>query len=396
VSQKRETVKRFDRVALPATKVIRTDEGFIRAPARLTRAGLFTYRNPITGDTWRELRLPEEVFKADSLATLDLLPLTMTHPRPTGSGDPLDGAVTAKNAQRLTVGSVGKIRRDEADPNYVAGEVLITDGGAVVSVENGDRELSCGYFCEREPAAPGATYKDPVTGDVSDYRFVQRNIQYNHVAIVPVGRAGPDAKIILDHNDAIELAPGDPADSKKGTPTMKKKIVIDGVSFEVEENVAQAFEKYEATRNKSIDTLTARADSADGQVKKLTADLAVAADPKRFEAAVASRLSLASVASKHEIKIDGLDDMAIRRATLAKIAPSLKLDGKSDDYVVAAFEIETSRNPVNAQLGALPAAPAVPGATGPTTDAAPGSHRAAHVTGFFGHDATKRTDASTK
>lgn len=389
VSVKNEIVKRFDRAALTAAKVIRTDEGFIRAPARLTRAGVFTYRRD--GREWRELRLPEEVFHADSLASLGLLPLVVNHPRPIGSGEVLDGAVTAKNAQRLTVGSVGKIRRDEADPNYVAGEVLITDSEAVSRVENGERELSCGYFCERIPADPGATYKDPVTGDTLDYQFVQRNIQYNHVAIVPMGRAGPDAKILLDHNDAIEHTPdGSPVDTKEGLP-MLKKITIDGIAFEVSETIAQAFEKNEAAHKVTIDRLTARADVAEGQAKKLTADNAQLADPKRFESAVASRLALATVAGKHEIKIDGLGDMEIRRAVLNKIAPSLKLDGKSDEYVNAAFEIESARNPITEQLNNLPAS----GGTAPalTGDSAPGAHRTAHTTGFFGTDATKRNDA---
>lgn len=379
VSKKTETVRRFDRASL--TRVIRTDEGYLRAPARLTRAGVFEYRN--AGKVWRELRLPEEVFQADSLKSFELLPLVDQHPREN------NGAIDSTNVKRLQVGSVGRVTRDESDPNYVSGEILITDAAIVSKVEGGSRELSCGYYCEREPAAPGSVYKDPVTDAITPYDFVQRNIRGNHVAIVDQGRAGPDARIMLDHNDGIEHSPdGDPVDPK-GAP-MLKKITVDGVSFEVAENIAQAFEKFEREQKTAIDKLTARADSADSQVKELTGKLALASDSKRFEAAVSARVALVKAADAYEVKCDGLDDAAIKRAVIAKIDPSIKLDGKSADYVDAAFDLACTRNPVSVQLDSVN-----PGTSQTSRPAAPGSegkHRQEYVTGFFGHDATKRSD----
>lgn len=352
-------------------RVTRTDEGYLRAPARLTRAGVFEYRN--AGRTWRELRLPEEVFSADSLASFDLLPLVVNHPVEN------DGAVDASNAKRLAVGSVGSIARDSEDPNYVSGMILITDGDAVRRVENGERELSCGYFCEREPAAPGSTYKDPITGDATPYDFVQRNIRGNHVAIVPQGRAGPAARILLDHNDAIESNPdGEPVNA--GKDHNMKKITIDGISFEVAEAVAQAWEKSEVAAKATLDRLAARADSADGQVKDLTAKLAIATDAKLIASQVSARVSLEQTAAKHDVKCDGLDNDAIKRAVVAKIDPSIKLDGKSADYLAAAFDLALARNPVVEQF----ATPAT------RTDAAPGDHRSKHAVGFFSIDATER------
>ena len=57
----------------PAEK---TAEGFLIARAPLTSVGVFTYRNA-DGTPRRELRLPEEVFSEESLATLKLKPLTL-------------------------------------------------------------------------------------------------------------------------------------------------------------------------------------------------------------------------------------------------------------------------------------------------------------------------------
>ncbi len=384
MSKKIETVKRYDRaLTLDATRVIRTDEGYLRAPARLTRTGVFHYRNPVTGQRWSELRLPEEVFKADSLASFELLPVIVNHIGP-------NIAVTAENAKSVQVGSVGGIHQDREDPNFVSGTVLITDGETVAAIERGKVELSNGYFCEKEPVTLDAqgqrpTYKDPHTGIEEPYDFIQRGIRGNHVAIVDQGRAGPGARIMLDHNDAIEHTDGEPVNTQRKDHTMNKKITIDGVQFEVTETVAQAYEKSMNEAKANLDRLAATNDSAQSQVKKLTADLAAASDPKRFNDAVTARLALVQTAAQHEIKCDGLDDMAIRRAVISKVDASLKLDGKSDEYVRAAYDIAISRNPVVDQLSQ-------PG-SGTNTDAAqPAAHRIAHAKGFFGVDPTKRLD----
>lgn len=377
VSQKATTVRRYDRpITLDAKRVIRTDEGYLRAPARLTRTGVFHYRDPSTGERWSELRLPEDVFNADSLASFELLPVIVNHIGP-------NIAVTAENAKGVQVGSVGGIHQDKEDPQFVCGTVLITDGETVAAVERGKVELSNGYFSEKEPAPPGSVYKDPNTGISEPYQYIQRNIRGNHVAIVDQGRAGPGAKIMLDHNDAIEHTDGEPVTQRKGHPM--KKITIDGVQFEVSETVAQAYEKSMSEAKANVDRLQARCDNADSQVKKLTNDLATATDPKRFAEAVASRLALVQTATAHEIKCDGLDDMAIRRAVIGKANADLKLDGKSDEYVRAAFDLVVTKNPVVDQLTSPGGAPIV-------TDSAPGAHRAAHAKGFYGVDPTKRQD----
>ena len=63
----------IDYATSPAEK---TAEGFLVARAPVTSIGVFSYRNP-DGSERRELRLPEEVFNADSLASLRLKPLTL-------------------------------------------------------------------------------------------------------------------------------------------------------------------------------------------------------------------------------------------------------------------------------------------------------------------------------
>lgn len=59
-------------------------------------------------------------------------------------------------------------------------DVIVTDSDAIRAIDTGARELSCGY-----------TYKLARNG----YRWEQRQIVGNHVALVPKGRAGSEARI---------------------------------------------------------------------------------------------------------------------------------------------------------------------------------------------------------
>jgi hypothetical protein len=346
-----DRVRRLDRSSFGRAQ--RLDNGMIRAPARLTRTGVFTYLTA-DGKTVRELRLPEEVFAPESLSSFELVPLTNDHPTENG------GEVTAENAKRLSVGTVGNVKRDETDRNYVGAVLMIHDADAASLVESGKREISCGYFCDREPAEPGATYRDPLTGDAEPYDFVQRNIRGNHVAIVNVGRAGPEVRIIMDAADGVQVDSTDvrvmKTQTEGVTPERKAtemlKITIDGVTYEVAPQVSEALAKerkinadmLEAVRGESakvksdLDKAIARADALEAEKKTLAEKLEKATKPEAISAAVTERVSLESIAARFEVKTDGLDNLAVRRAVITKIDANVKLEGKSDDYVIGMFD----------------------------------------------------------
>jgi hypothetical protein len=69
--------QRFDIGSL--SDVERTPQGGLRVKAHLTRAGVFEYETT-EGKSIREYRPPEEVFAAESLATLSDAPITVEHP----------------------------------------------------------------------------------------------------------------------------------------------------------------------------------------------------------------------------------------------------------------------------------------------------------------------------
>jgi hypothetical protein len=85
------------------------ETGFLHAPIRSTRTGVFEYRRK-DGTISRELRHPEDVFDEASLESLKRVVLTEGHPRKS-DGSPLD--VTTDNVETLQVGHGGDTIRRE-------------------------------------------------------------------------------------------------------------------------------------------------------------------------------------------------------------------------------------------------------------------------------------------
>jgi len=205
------------------------------------------------------------------------------------------------------------------------------------------------------------------------YDAIQRRVRYNHVALEPIGRAGPDIGIRLDAGDAvINDSKPDPLSTEQpnqGGIFMATKIRLDGVDFEGTEQLAQAIaanqqkhtQEIEALRAeaktrtdaveakdkelvakaKELDQEKARADTAEADAKKAKDELAVARKPETIAEAVKARTSLereAGVVLGDEAKFDGKDEGQIKHEVIAKVYPDVKLDGKSADYVQATYE----------------------------------------------------------
>jgi len=173
----------FDRGTLKQPKEL--PNGFLRVDAFLTRVGVFLYQNN-DGTLRRELRLPDEVFNEDSLDGLRGTALTFGHP-----ADP----VSLDNAKDLQIGSVGvDVRRDGA---AVRGQLTVNDKDAIAKMKKGTKEVSCGYWADFDPT-PGVTSGIDGVADGLAYDGIQRNIKYNHAAIVDHGRAGSSISARMD------------------------------------------------------------------------------------------------------------------------------------------------------------------------------------------------------
>ena len=158
---------------------MRTPAGAAKIPAALTRTGIFVYRNP-DGSPRRELRPADEVFRADSLASIESAVVTVGHV----------GTVAPDAWRTVAVGDVRNVRQDR---QFVAADLMVRDADTLKRVDAGDLvELSMGYQC-RYDATPGSYQGERYDG-------VQRNIVYDHVALLPsgTGRAGADVRLRLD------------------------------------------------------------------------------------------------------------------------------------------------------------------------------------------------------
>ncbi len=318
----------------------RLENGFLQVDARLTRTGVFAYRNK-DGTTRRELRLPEEVFRPESMRTFNLLPVTDEHP---------PAFLTADNAREYQRGSIGETVRDQRDQRWMRGPIMVTDAGLVGKMDKGEqRQVSLGYTCELE-------WK-PGEYEGEKYDCIQRDIQGNHVAIVEVARAGPGARVRMDSADEAVISVGGPTRGSMAT-----KIKIGGIEYEAgSEAAVQATNQLQArldsleaeakkTREDSeakakaaqaeADKAKARADAAEEEAKKAVA--AAKAAPEAAEKAIRARMALegdARVVLGRDAKLDGLSVREVQAKVLKQAQPELNLDGKSDDYVQARFEI---------------------------------------------------------
>src|SRR5436190_12609480 len=220
VDARREGVPyRFDVGKLE--NVQKTPQGGLRSQAFITKTGVFVY-DGANGNPIREYRPPEEVFHADSLATLPDAPLTVGHP----------GLVSPDNYQ---VHAVGHVREVKQDGERIAANVVIQGRRAIKAIEGGMREVSCGYSC-RLDETPG------LTSDGQAYDRVQREIRYNHVALVAAGRAGSDIRLRLDGAGEQIL---------EERTTMKTER-IDDVDYEVGSDFHKAALRHRADAEKLV------------------------------------------------------------------------------------------------------------------------------------------------
>lgn len=352
-------IRRFDNIdhsEWMTTPFERTTEGFLKGRAIVTCCGVFTYKRA-DGTLQRELRLPEEVFAPATLESLKLKPVTLNHPTE---------LVTPENADMLQVGSLGD-NPSSTNQEYnwngeptdwkkltdglnVAVDMIITKKDAIDAVINGKQGLSMGYTCDIEMAEPGSTWCGV------EYDYIQRNIKYNHCAIVDAGRAGDNAKIEL-RVDSADAVLEDKLVTKDGGTKMLKKINLDGIDYEAEESVIKALNtekkraddavaelsKFKEDSAKELSVMTAERDTQKERADKAEEDLAKAKaealDSTKLDEAVNARIELYKNAEKAGVEVkNDMKDADIKKAVIAKVFPKANLDGKDSAYIDARYD----------------------------------------------------------
>ncbi len=324
----------YDAVELP--------NGFLSVDALITRTGVFVYQEigpDGTIKTVRQLRPPEEVFKPEALETLEGLPLTNSHP---------SEMLNTENVKEHVIGMTSDRPKKIILPDgydYVKQRCTFFDNEAIgVIKDKSKQQMSLGYECELD-FTPGV-YKGEA------YDAIQRNHKYNHLSLVDVARGGENCRVQYDSDEikAISVKKGcfaiqqvDNNHVKKG---LKMKVFIhDGDELKVDQATFDALKSMSSEvselkeKAKLVDGLQAKVDELGAKLKDTTNQ--DEAFFKAVDSAVKSRLELITKATKVVDAKDLVDlsDRGIMEVAIKKVRPELVLDGKSEDYITARFDI---------------------------------------------------------
>ena len=270
---------------------------------RAARTGTQLYRRS-DGSQVREYRPPDEVGSPESLQTFGMKPATWGHP-------PV--LLDSKNCKDHQIGYSGSQVR--FNDGFVEVALTVTDQDSIDKIKRGDaRQVSAGYKVDYDPT-PGATPEG------EEYSGVQRNIRVNHIAVVPIGRAGPEVKLLMDRMDAADAVaydpePGTPAQmsTQTASPNMAS-VKLDGLEIDLPVEAAGAIQSY-------VRDMTKRCDELDGSRAELQTKLD-AADEK-LENLTLEKESAEGRADALDERLAELDDSDSSRIDTAVLDEAIK------------------------------------------------------------------------
>lgn len=182
-------VKRVDFLSRPIGKVKKTDEGYLQGRAPVAKVGILVYMKR-DGSQVRELVPDETLFEIDSMTSLQMKPVTNTHPK--------ELVLDSRTVKRRKVGMTGESVRNDSE--FLTVPVVITDDDAIQSIDAGRQELSPGYSCK--------LLMQPGTFEGQKYDAIQLERRYNHLALCDKARGGAELRLNLDgveHCDGFDI-----------------------------------------------------------------------------------------------------------------------------------------------------------------------------------------------
>lgn len=304
------TIKFTDRASVGRVKD--TKEGYLIATARVARTGNQNYLASELGDVAiaagfkpddvvRVYRAPDQVFSDKTLTSITRVPVTLDHP---------PEMVDADNWSKYAVGEVGDAYGTE--PEWIVVNPMIKDAAARDAARTTHSEISMGYLANIVKARDGV-----------DADFEMVDIDMNHLALVPKGRAGSQARIgdaqqwgaapvtVEDHKMTVEL----------------KTVILGDKAVQVSAGDADTVAAILKDHKTAID-------AKDKEIGKLTVDLAAAeakvlsdeALAKLVDAKVKADTERAAVVAKIGDKAKEWSDSQIEGAYLALDVAPAKVD----------------------------------------------------------------------
>ena len=320
----------IDKATIGSTK--KTSEGYLIATSKVARTGVQDYLASELGDVAitsgfdpnarvKVYRHADEVFHADSLQSLTRIPVTIGHPKE---------LVTSDNWASLSVGDLGDAFKQDGD--WIVVNPMLKDAKGVTAAETTHRELSAGYTAEIIPARDGL-----------DADFEMVNIRFNHLALVPKGRAGSQARI--GDNSSPNNWGISPINLEDENMVDLKTVIFGDKSVSVEAKDAETVAAILKDHKTALDAKDAEIGVLDAKVKAAEAKILSDADieamlAKKAKAKADKAAVVAKVGDKALTWTDAQIDIALAMIGDTSVADALK-DGvkktQVGDYDFAAF-----------------------------------------------------------
>lgn len=284
------------------SNVRRTAVGGMLVDATLAKVGVMDYlsteshrpgekpKKPLV----RRYNPPEAL--ASAVADVATAPVTYGHPA---------RFVDVHSYQSLSKGHV--VGTPVFENGHIKATLAINDAALIRAIELGEcREVSMGYQAYHDET-PGTTPEG------EQYDESRTKIEWNHIAIVPAGRAGKTVRLMLDSADI---------------PREESQMALKINGIEVAADAAQAaFDTFEAglqvklaDLQKQLDTAVAAKTAAEAALAEKTSDAALDALVTTREAKKAA------------------DAAKVEKLAKVKLAyPAVNLDGRSDEFVDGLF-----------------------------------------------------------
>lgn len=338
----------------------KTPEGYYQGNVVCTGIGVFRYLDKNKKFVQR-LRDVDDVKAAT--ASINCKPITLQHPN-----KPVD----INNVKDLKVGMTANDATFDGLNNRVT--VTITDKDAVDAIDRGEvKAFSMGYKCS-------VVENDGVWQGVH-HDQQQKDIVYNHLALVTRGRAGDKVNFMVGDSaefadifdmadpemdgeetkpteDGTGIQDGQPVvvNDGKGSPDVNlkdnnhnqeqsmKTIQLDGVDYQADEKVIEALQAAQndaATKLDEIQTLLSAVDEKDSQIADLQEKLDTAndeIDDSVIDAAVNAKLKILDAARAAGIECESSDDVSdLKRKVIAVAFDSIDLESIEDEASINAL-----------------------------------------------------------
>lgn len=315
-------MKFTDRASVGQTK--ETGAGYLVATSPIVRTGIQLYRADELGlvgsHTVRVMRPESEVFSQDAINSLTRIPVTLNHPAE---------LVTADNWSELAKGELGDAWARDGD--WIVVNPMIKDAAAIKAAKTTHRELSAGYTADIDFENSG-----------DGFDATMHNFRFNHIALVPKGRAGSQARI----GDADNWG-ASPVTTKDAVMTDFTKVVIGDKAISVATSDADIFAKIIADKDTAIGELKGQLAEAEAKIlspEDLAAKVTAMADAAMRRDAVKVKFGDEAIKDASDAEIAGMyrviGDVKVvndaARKTLAEMkAPSQTPSSPWDKFLPA-------------------------------------------------------------